>query len=198
MDSLAEKIADFTNMVIGEAGRKRDALMQEMDKEKAERLEKLRREIEADAESEMKRKTENIKKENNERILKTETELKKQLLIKREGMVEEIMNEVRKKLDDFIKSDKYGKWLEERVKKAVLEVGEGRIKAELGVEDANDYGERIKKAIPHIEIEASETVKDGGVLVFNMDKNICVDYSFKALLEDEESRFLQKSGLNIG
>ena len=44
MDSLAEKIADFTNMVIGEAGRKRDALMQEMDKEKAERLEKLRRE----------------------------------------------------------------------------------------------------------------------------------------------------------
>ena len=152
MDSLAEKIADFTNMVIGEAGRKRDALMQEMDKEKAERLEKLRREIEADAESEMKRKTENIKKENNERILKTETELKKQLLIKREGMVEEIMNEVRKKLDDFIKSDKYGKWLEERVKKAVLEVGEGRIKAELGVEDANDYGERIKKAVPHIEI----------------------------------------------
>lgn len=199
MDNLSEKIAGFTQLVISDAGKKRDELLEQIDETKREKMRRLQEDIRSSADAEMKRKIDNIRKENNEKILRTETALKKRLLMKREGMVAEIMEGVREKLADFTNSSDYEPWLEEKISAAIGEVGEGSISVSVSAADAERYGERLRAAFKDVSF-AEDSAKDsaGGVVVLNTDKNICVDYSFDTLLEDEESRFLQKSGLNIG
>lgn len=194
MSDFNKKLADFTNMVMGDAGKRRDELLESIEKEKEKRLDSLKKEIEEDAQSEMKRKTENIKKENNERILKTEAQLKKELLIEREDMVKAVMDAVRAKLDAFMETPDYDSWLVAKAKQAVEELGEGEIVVSVG--DAKKTAV-IESAVKGVKCELSEALVAGGISASNKDKGLYADYSFASLLEEEEESFLQRSGLNI-
>ncbi len=194
MENLSEKIAMLTNIVADEAGKKRDELIAETEKIKKQRLEQLSADIREAADEELSKAVSRVKKENNEKILKTETDYKKQLLMKREDIVSRVMDSVTARLEDFIAGSEYGGWLKRKLDAALSEVGEGEKYALLTERDAAAYGAALGVDVH----TAPDKELIGGLTVFNTDKHICVDYSFKTLLAAEKSRFLQTSGLNIG
>lgn len=199
MENLTEKLNNFTSLVIDEASKKRDKLLQSVENEQKERLAKKEDEFLNDAYKEIQKAVFNAKKKSNERVLHEELEAKKQILLTREKIIAEIMEDAQNELIKFSKSDKYEPWLIGKIEKALFEVGKGSKTVYISPEDL-----KYKEAIENIETDGKITVEaaeernfSGGAKIFNTDRKVSVDYSFKELLAEQKEVFLQSSGLTL-
>lgn len=192
MDSSIEaKINKFSSSVMNEAQKKLDELKKEIQEKKSEVLDSKNDEFLGEAYEKIQGYISAIQKEDNDKVRNAEFDAKKALLKKREGIIEEVFETAKTKLEDFAKSDEYKTWLEEKLKKALAESGEGKKEIYMTERDKNLIG------ITEDVVPVSEKDFWGGVRVENLEKGILVDYSFYNLLEDQRGDFLSKSGLVI-
>lgn len=197
MASIEEKIQKFSAFVLDDAQKQRDEMINSLEKEKKERIDNKEFELLSNAYSDIQVSLAKTKRENNERILKHEMELKKQLILERETMIHNIFTDVMNKITDFIGSTEYKEWLIEKVKTAAQEVGLGEKVVTVTNSDFR-YKPQIEALSTDMEvIGAEDDALIGGVKMFNRTKQIAVDYSILSLLEQEHEDFLQKSGLSI-
>lgn len=199
MENLTEKLNNFTSLVLDEASKKRDKLLQSVEDAQKERLAKKEDEFLNDAYKEIQKAVFDAKRKSNERVLHEELESKKQILLTREKIIDEIMSDAQEELLKFSKSDKYEPWLIGKIEKALFEVGKGSKTVYIHSEDL-----KYKEKIERIETEGKITVEAsdergflGGVKIFNTDRRVAVDYSFKELLSEQKEVFLQSSGLTL-
>lgn len=199
MENLTEKLNNFTSLVLDEASKKRDKLLQSVENAQKERLAKKEDEFLNDAYKEIQKAVSDAKKKSNERVLHEELDAKKQILLTREKIIDEIMADAREELLKFSKSDEYEAWLIGKIEKALFEVGKGSKTVYIHSEDLK-YKDKIEGIDDDgkITVEASDE-RDflGGVKIFNTDRKVAVDYSFKELLSEQKEVFLQGSGLTL-
>lgn len=199
MDSrLTEKLNLFTALVLEDAEDKRDRLLEKVEKEYAERIDEKETEILQGAYEDIQQGIRDIRQNANERVLHSELEAKKKLIMRREEIINEIMATATAKLSEFKKSGEYEKWLFEKIKKASFEVGDG---AKIVYISANDiqFKDKIESNFgENITVEAAENDFFGGVKLLNTDRRVSVDYSFKEMLDEQKQKFLKGSGLSIG
>lgn len=110
------------------------------------------------------------------------------------------MDGAKEKLKAYTHTEEYGKWLLDKVEKALFEVGKGSKVVYISSDDLR-FKEQIEKfsdGEAQVSVEAANE-KDfiGGVKVFNPERRVSVDYSFKEMLAEEKKEFLQNSGLTI-
>lgn len=199
MDNLTEKLNTFTSLVLKDAEQKRDKLLENVQKEYSERLDAKENELLQDAYENIQQNIQSARKGANERVLHAELDSKKRVILRREEIIDEVMKEARKKLVEFAESDKYEAWLLDKIEKALFEVGKGSKTIYISSDDL-----KLKEKIEQIPDMARLTVEAsperdfiGGAKVFNTDRKVAVDYSFKEMLSEQKQVFLQSSGLAI-
>ena len=199
MDNLTEKLNTFTSLVLKDAEQKRDKLLENVQKEYSERLDAKENELLQDAYENIQQNIQSARKGANERVLHAELDSKKRVILRREEIIDEVMKEARKKLVEFAESDKYEAWLLDKIEKALFEVGKGSKTIYISSDDL-----KLKEKIEQIPDMARLTVEAsperdfiGGAKIFNTDRKVAVDYSFKEMLSEQKQVFLQSSGLAI-
>ena len=199
MDNLTEKLNTFTSLVLKDAEQKRDKLLENVEKEYSERLDAKENELLQGAYENIQQNIQNARKGANERVLHAELDSKKRVILRREEIIDEVMKDARKKLVEFAESDKYEAWLLNKIEKALFEVGKGSKTIYISSDDL-----KLKEKIEQIPDMARLTVEAsperdfiGGAKIFNTDRKVAVDYSFKEMLAEQKQKFLQSSGLAI-
>ena len=200
MDNLKEKLNTFTSLVLDDAGTKRDELMEKVQEKHDTLVNAKETEFLEEAYESIQHSISDAKKAANEKVLHVELEAKKKLLLTRENIIKEVMDGAKEKLKAYTHTEEYGKWLLDKVEKSLFEVGKGSKVVYISSDDLR-FKEQIEKfsdGETQVSVEAANE-KDfiGGVKVFNPERRVSVDYSFKELLAEEKKEFLQKSGLSI-
>lgn len=190
--SMEEKLSVFSKTVLNEAYKKSGETQDKINKIISEKTEKKKDEFLEDAYRTIQGGIAKIRREESERVLKTENDMKREILKCREEIIDRVFSEAAEKLIAFAQSDKYPEYFKKKLSDAVLKTGEGEkviFVTERDLPLAKESG------------FAAEAVNDpafmGGVRVLNKDKGIIVDYSFGEALSEEKNEFLSKSGLSI-
>ena len=194
MENLTEKLNIFSELVLRDASEKRDELIAAVENERRERLDKRENEFLQRAYEEIQSTIAKAKKESNSKLLRAELGAKKQLLIKREQIVDDVMDGAKQKLIDFKSSAEYEEWLKELINKAFSEIGEGAKTVYVAADDMKlkSWIEKIQDEITVEPVENSDFI--GGVRVYNTERRVAVDYSFGEMLIEQRQKFLRENG----
>lgn len=199
--TLEEKLAEFSAAVLAEAQRKRAELEAENEEIKSRKIDSVQDEYLNKAYGIIQSGISEIRKADNERVLSAQNASRRELLLKRESIIDEVFNKAAEKLRAFTQTEAYTEWLEKKLIQSVRLAGKGDKVVYARQEDAAAVTEAIAK-IPaengSIAFEKSEnSVLWGGIKLKNTVSNILIDYSFEELLASARADFLQKSGLRI-
>lgn len=197
MANIETKLNKFSAFVLEDALKQRDAMVDKFEKEKKQRIDKKEMELLTEAYSDIRGAIESARRENNERVLKVEMDMKKELIIKREQIIDEVFSKVRAKVDEYIKSPEYEKWLIDKLSEASGELGEGKKTVYLNETDMA-YEAEVRKEFAGVEVKQSDDDIIGGFTAFNEDRRVFADYSLSSALADAKESFLQTSGMGIG
>lgn len=197
MAGIEKKLAEFSNLILNEAKEQQGRILNEVETEKQKIMQDKELEFLGEAYEDIQKAVARNEKSGNERIQRVEMELKKELIHKRERIIDEVFQSVREKLDAFKKTPAYGEWMVKLARKALAEAGAGAAELYLAAEDIA-LQPMLKEAFPQVTVlrEAGNT-QIGGVTVQNKDRNVFCDYSIAALLEQQKQAFLKISGLSI-
>lgn len=199
-ENMTEKLNTFTSLVLKDAEEKRDKLIKNVESEYTGRMEAKENELLQEAYEDIQSGIYLARREANARVLQTELESKKKLILRREEIIEEVMRIVRDRIADFVKSHEYDAWFLEKAQKAVSEVGRGAKTIYIAPEDIK-YKEKLAllDTSSKITVEAvPERDFIGGIRVYNTERRVAVDYSIGEMLGEQKQAFLQSSGLAIG
>ncbi|MDD6484381.1 MAG: V-type ATP synthase subunit E family protein [Clostridiales bacterium] len=200
MDIMNEKLNTFSSLVMRDASGKREGMIDSMQKKHDAIIAEKEAQYREEASTQLQLNTIEAKKKENQQVLQAELDAKKQLLLYRDSIINEVMLEVSDKLKEFMKTDEYREWLMRRTERALLEVGKGSKLVYVSGDDLKYKDEIIALSEDYstISVQAADE-KDfiGGVKVFNPDRRVSVDYSFKEMLAEEKKDFLTGSGLTI-
>lgn len=196
MANIEQKLNQFSSFVLKDAAKQRDHIMKQFENEKKRRIDGKETELLSDAYQDIQSTIASSRRDNNERVLKVEMELKKELLLKREKMIDDVFLRVNKRFNEFIQSKEYEKWLATRVQGALQELGEGKKTVYLTPADMQ-YSTTLQKKFPSAEFRQSDEDFIGGVKAFNENKQISIDTSIGTMLAEAREKFLQRSGLGI-
>ncbi len=195
MDSSFEaKINTFSSHVLNDAENRLNQLEKEIQEEKTSKIDSKYNEFLADAYEKIQKAISKIQSEDNEQVRLAEFEAKKELLKKRETIINDVFKQAEEKLLEFLDTDEYKAWLKAKLSDALTESGQGEKEIYVIKKDAEILKEQ---GIDIQVIPVKEKEFLGGVRVKNKDLGILVDYSFYELLEAQRAGFLSKSGLMI-
>ena len=199
--SLEEKLTEFSATVIAEAQKKRAEIEAENNRIKTKKTEYAQDKYLAKAYNIIQNGIVEIKKADNEMVLNAENNSRRELLLKREKIIDDVFKKAQTRLKEFSDTDEYITWLEKKLLSALETAGEGHIVVYVRKADV----EQIKAIISKISVNNSDISVDidekmddlAGIKLKNTTKNIFIDYSFAELLSSVKNDFLQKSGLRI-
>lgn len=199
--SLEEKLTEFSATVIAEAQKKRAEIEAENNRIKTKKTEYAQDKYLAKAYNIIQNGIVEIKKADNEMVLNAENNSRRELLLKREKIIDDVFKKAQTRLKEFSDTDEYITWLEKKLLSALETAGEGHIVVYVRKADI----EQIKAIISKISVNNSDISVDidekmddlAGIKLKNTTKNIFIDYSFAELLSSVKNDFLQKSGLRI-
>ena len=199
MDDINKRLDRFSAIVLRNVSDERDKLIKETEAKYQSMIsEKENEYLKAAYETIQKSKSE-CERLAGEELLHAEMDSKKTVLLKREEIINSVMESVKERLAVFTRSDGYGEWLVKKAETASKEAGKGD-----KVIYVSDNDMRFEDKLKNVDVNSKITVESsadsgflGGVRVYNADRRISVDYSFKEMLADEKQAFLQNSGLTI-
>lgn len=197
-DNITERLNTFTSLVLKDAEHKRDKLLKNVEDEYSNRMEDKETELLKVAYEGIQSSVREARQDAGARVLQTELEAKKKLILKREEIISDIMQLALERIQEFKNSADYEAWLVKTVKEAIDEVGDGA-KTVFVAPDDMKYKEKLEAVQKgSITVEAAdETDFIGGTRVYNIDRHVAADYSFKEMLDENKQVFLQSSGLAL-
>lgn len=196
MPGIEEKLQSFSAIVLENANKQNEKKRAELEKEKDKLIDEKETELLEDAYEDIQKSVIQSRRENSERILKAEMDMKKELIMQREQIIDKVFDDVEQKLMEFAASPEYECWLVKRAAAAAAEIGEGSKDVYVSNKDIK-FKSALEKGVGGIKVCGTDEDFIGGVRVINTDKNICVNYSMKDMLEEKRGTFLRESGLSI-
>lgn len=135
-----------------------------------------------------------IDKEKSSHLSKSLMENRQRVLRTRVEIIEEVFEELKKRLHQFVKTEEYNKVLFGRIEKTLAILGEGPKKIVLTEADMQKK-DILQKHFVGVELEAeSKQAKNsmiGGCRGYHKEKKVFYDNSFAEQIEVQKSGFLQ-------
>ncbi len=198
MISQEEKLQRFEKAVSDEIDSKIKAINASAVASRDEIIEKANDESLVEAYDKIKDEIKNISKKYTKLVSKVELDSKREVLLHREKILKQILDNVIAELSQFVKSDKYIGY----IKKSLSD--------EISVDsDYNDIVVYVSKADTYLEKEIKEATSDavtvevrdsieiGGVCVFFKSQNILKDRTLDSALEEQKVIFNQSDSLRL-
>ena len=193
MDSAMEaKLSAFSSSVLSEAKRQSDETDKKTEQIRKEKTEKKHDEFLEDAYRMIQSGVAKIRRTESEKVLRAENDMKKEILSRREEIIDSVFTEAKKELEKFAGSEEYKAWFDKKLSLALNDTGDGKKTVYVTDRDI----EAAKKSDREV-LAVSDPSFLGGVRVVNSDLGIIADYSFGEMLSEARNDFLQKSSLSI-
>ena len=193
MDSAMEaKLSAFSSRVLSLAKKRSDETDEKTNEIRKAKTEKKQDEFLEDAYRAIQSGVAKIRRTESEKVLRAENDMKKEILSRREEIINSVFSQAKEELSKFSESEEYRVWFDKKLSLALEGTGEGKKTVyvlEKDKKEAEKSGEKV--------VVVNEAGFIGGVRVVNDDLGIIADYSFGEELSEAKENFLQKSSLSI-
>lgn len=193
MDSAMEaKLSAFSARVLSLAKKRSDETDEKTNEIRKAKTEKKQDEFLEDAYRAIQSGVAKIRRTESEKVLRAENDMKKEILSRREEIINSVFSQAKEELSKFSESEEYRVWFDKKLSLALEGTGEGKKTVyvlEKDKKEAEKSGEKV--------VVVNEAGFIGGVRVVNDDLGIIADYSFGEELSEAKEDFLQKSSLSI-
>lgn len=193
MDSAMEaKLSAFSSRVLSLAKKRSDETDEKTNEIRKAKTEKKQDEFLEDAYRAIQSGVAKIRRTESEKVLRAENDMKKEILSRREEIINSVFSQAKEELSKFSESEEYRMWFDKKLSLALEGTGEGKKTVyvlEKDKKEAEKSGEKV--------VAVNEAGFIGGVRVVNDDLGIIADYSFGEELSEAKEDFLQKSSLSI-
>ena len=119
-------------------------------------------------------------------------EMKKSVLAHRNRLIEQLFDEMRQQLSDFVKSSAYADYLSKAVEKAVSEVGSSGAVIYARAADIA----AVKQLTP-LAVEEDNSIVLGGISAGNPSAGLFSDYTLDSRLAQQQEQFSDHSELRL-
>ena len=183
-----DNLENLERFVISQAEDKKNEVLKELEAKRAEEIEKYKKKLENNLDRYFKESSEKVQHNMANKISEKRFEHKKEYFCERERLIQQIFENVTKKLEDYVKTDDYAKSMVEKIRSAMEN-------------EDHDYTVVISSADEKlIELAKSEGFKAevidrkfiGGCRVVNNTQKTMVDMTFAMAMESESEAFLEK------
>lgn len=193
MDSAMEaKLSAFSSRVLSLAKKRSGETDEKTNEIRKAKTEKKQDEFLEDAYRAIQSGVAKIRRTESEKVLRAENDMKKEILSRREEIINSVFSQAKEELSKFSESEEYRAWFDKKLSLALEGTGEGKKTVyvlEKDKKEAEKSGEKV--------VAVNEAGFIGGVRVVNDDLGIIADYSFGEELSEAKEDFLQKSSLSI-
>ena len=145
------------------------------------------------AREEINAETEKLKREANKTLSAEQLSIKRTLSEKNEELKNQLFEEVRKKMEDFKKTEEYKNYLKTKIREAVSFASGDALQFYLDPSD-EEYRKELEEEFS-ISMLVSETPFTGGIRAVIPEKNILIDNSFDSLISEEQEAFIFHGGM---
>lgn len=180
-----EKLKEFSRLAEEEAELKRRKNLREINAKIKEAANKGIMELEITSKNNIDKELNKLTQLRNKRLLEEKNKVKLSLINLRLKYIEDIFNNIEKKLYEFTKTEQYKNYLIENIKKISKNISEIYLTKEDMIH-VNIIKQQIENSINIIESEENFI---GGFKGLLLNKKMIIDKSFKAKLLDEKEKF---------
>lgn len=196
-DRTIEKLGKFSDMVMQESGRKKSELVLKAEQEKKDFIAASEIQYLRNAYEKIQETVRKLDKQYNEEVSKAIVESKQALFNRRDEIIDSVFLSLRERLRQFIGTDNYKSLMENLLKTAISQSGEGEIRVMVDTEETALFEEIRARLGAGFRIMGSEEAMLGGFLIIDKKRGFIWDYSFLSRLGNERMSFLEKYDLSI-
>lgn len=197
MEKTMEKLVKFSDMVMQDAYRKKKEQISLAEEEKQGMIASSEIRYLQQAYEKIQDAVRKLDREYNEEISKAIVESKESLFHRREEIISEVFSNVRKRLEEFIKSREYREFMEKEMESALREAGKGKTVVTVNENDVDLFREIRSRLMADFEIQESDEDIIGGFLIMNADRGLLWDHTYLSRFNAERASFLERVPLSI-
>ena len=197
MDRTEEKLLAFSDMVLKDAARQKQEMLEKAQVASQERIEANELRLLQEAHDEIQEALRTMGRASNEEISRTILESKQALFTRRQEIVDAVFSRVIVRLEAFRKSPEYRLFLKERMEDGFRVLGEGDVRILVDERDLTVAGEVARSLGKTCLVEQSEEDLGGGCLFINRATGRMQNDSFARRLDMERSLFLERYELRL-
>lgn len=198
MPDINAKLDIFKRIVLDDAARERDKLLEQVSKARQERISAAEAEIRRETESKVQTQASAISSESGREISRRLLADKRIIATRREEMAHEVFAAVREKIVAFTQTDAYLEHLKQLYVKAFSALGNPYDGVIWLREEDLRYSRELAAALPgrHVTFQAG-SFKLGGLIVDCHSKLLRADQSYDTALGDLDGHFAELFGLSL-
>ena len=198
MPDINAKLDIFKRIVLDDAARERDKLLEQVSKARQERISAAEAEIRRETESKVQTQASAISSESGREISRRLLADKRIIATHREEMAHEVFAAVREKIVAFTQTDAYLEHLKQLYVEAFSALGNPYDGVILLREEDLRYSRELAAALPgrHVTFQAG-SFKLGGLIVDCHSKLLRADQSYDTALGDLDGHFAELFGLSL-
>jgi len=198
MSTENEKLERFAKAVNDEVDAQIEEILKQADVSRNEIIEKANDESLYEAYDKIKEEIKKITNKYVKIVSKAELDTKREILLYREKIANQVIDNVKNKLVEFTSSKEYGDYLIKLVKEEITD----ETKAEDIIVYVSDkdivYKNDIQKAVSSdLRIENKSSIKIGGVCVYFEKDSVIKDKTLDTALEEQKGQFNNSSRLRL-
>ena len=198
MISQEEKLQRFEKAVSDEIDNKIKKINASAEASRDEIIEKANDESLIEAYDKIKDEIKNISQKYTKLVSKAELDSKREVLLHREKILKQILDNVIAKLYEFTKSDKYINYIKKSLNDEIPKDTDLNDIVVYVSKDDISLEKEIKNAIGDtVSVESRDSIKIGGICVFFKSENIIKDRTLDSALEEQRVIFNQSDSLRL-
>lgn len=194
MSSIEEKFERFAQLALKDAASKRDSILNQLDEYKTQKLDEAENECLENAYRTVKKGVFDAKKNAADIIAREPIKYRQSSYAYREKLVDEIFEELLKRIYDFKGTSEYEDYLIKSVSETLAKSGEGKKTVIIDMTDSK-FSDKIAKKFTCNVICRENTV--GGCIVENFDTKMIYNNSINDKIQELRDSFLEDSKFSI-
>lgn len=198
MPDINEKINIFSQIVLNDATKERDNLLQEVAQERQKRLSEAEAQIKRETDIKVQARASVISGESGRALSRKLLEEKRIIATRREEIAKEVFQAVREKILEFTKTEEYLPHLKQLYVEAFSALGNPYDGVILLRQEDLQYSRELAATLPgrHVTFQAG-SFKLGGLIVDCHSKLLRADQSYDTALGDLDGHFAELFGLSL-
>lgn len=194
MANLDEKFEKFTEVTLKTAAHHRDELLDEVQKEKKQRVERIENTYLEKAYKTVQRGVASAQKQAAEQVSLAASGSRRELLAYRESLIAELFDALKAEVEKFRQEPAYQDFLRQAIADGMAAVGNGNVQVTIDSTDRAYAG--LVQEICGVQPEYQDGLLGGAVIANFEQKRIC-DNTLRAKIETAREEFLEWSGFSI-
>lgn len=191
-----KKLISFKEEILKDIEKKVKISIEEALKKKEKHLEKIKEKISIEEQKKLEEKTIEIKSKYRYEITKKDLEAKKEILVYRNKLIENIIENCEKNLKNFAKTLEYENYIIRKIKKNIKETEKEEIIIKIGEQDLK-YENQIKTLYERIDVQLDKKNVLGGFKLIDIKNKIEIDETFETALKAIIKDFYKTNKLNL-